>query len=261
MKPRLFLTYVAMSLTALMISADDWTWHDALIVPLPDGSHRIRLAGKSTVGISNTQPFRVVTASTWPAGLVPVFEIERDGRYELRRRPPAGRENTTDPLFFALAPLTEPDSGQLTGRWQIQSTNSNGGKHWTFFELTTYGERVVGRFDQNTDFRFGFITGGVWRSNALTLNAEYIQDRYQLEAAGRDGQLIGTWRKTDDSEHGWWTGTRAILKPSLPLDAKTMPLWEWHRTPDRSRRYGFDTNAAWEGWERTSEPLCRVWLP
>jgi hypothetical protein len=255
------LASTALYLAGMTVSADDWAWRDALIQSQPDGSHRIRLAGKSTGGNSNAQPFRVLTAAAWPAGLVPVFEVERDGRYELRRRPSAGRENTTDPLFFGLALITEPDSGRLAGRWQIQSTNDHGGKHWTFVELTSHGERVAGRFDQNTDFRFGFITGGVWRSNALTLNAEYIQDRYQLQAACLESKLIGTWRKTDDSEHGWWTGRRAVPNPPLPLDSKTVPLWEWQRTADRSRRYGIDTNVAWEGWERIPEPLCRVWLP
>lgn len=254
-----FLLIAALSLS---LSAADGSWRLATVEAQPDGSHRIQLSRETpTNRLAGPGFFRVITASTWPAGLVPIFAVEREGRLELRRRPPAGQENITDPLFFAFPPLGNTDAARLAGRWQIQSTNEYGDRNWTFFELTAERERVAGRFDQNTDYRFAFINGGTWRSNRLTLDIEYIQDRYQLEAEWKDGRLSGTWRRPDDSERGHWAGTRPEPDSGVPEVERSVPLWEWRRVTDGARRYGLDPELSLDGWERMPEPLCRVWLP
>jgi len=258
---RLGLTWLLLATLMFSTNAADWAWQMVELKTQPNGGHRLHLIPEATT--NHPAPlFRVITAPHWPADVISIFEVERDGRFELRRRPPAGRENTTDPLFFALPPEGDSNATRLAGRWQIQATNVHGGKHWTFFELTSEGRQVAGRFDQNTDYRFAFLTGGDWHTNHLRLDVEYIQDRYELTAELKDGKLIGTWRQPDDSEHGTWTGTRPAPAPtSRPSDATLgVPLWEWRRA-DGSRRYGIDSNWTEAGWEGIPEPLCRVWLP
>ncbi|MBN9693611.1 MAG: hypothetical protein J0M24_25475 [Verrucomicrobia bacterium] len=230
-------------------------WQALEFVLEPNGQHRARLHPTNSAPPGSRWVF---TASSWPAELVPIFEVERNGHRELRRRPPLGRENTTDPLFFARAPTHDPTATALAGRWQIQATNVHGGKHWTFLELTVESGKVAGRFDPHTDYRFAFMTGGDWKTNRLQLNVEYIQDRYELTADGRDGKLSGTWRQPDDSEHGTWTATRAPAP--APPTGRTEPLWEWRRA-DGIRRYGPASLNPGPEWERSPEPLCEVWLP
>src|SRR5688572_17015549 len=45
--------------------------------------------------------FLAICTNSWPAGLVPVFAVEKTNRVELRRRPALGQESFSEPLFFA----------------------------------------------------------------------------------------------------------------------------------------------------------------
>lgn len=242
------------------IGAADWEWRDAVLELLPDDSHRLRWTSPAASNSNAVVRLRLITSSTWPTGLVPVFEIERDGRYELRRHPMKGRENVSDPLFFALPPVSDADAVLIAGRWQIQATNEHGGRHWTSLELTSEFGHVAGRFEQNTDYRFAYITGGYWKPPELRLDAEYIQDHYELTARGASNRVSGTWRRPDDSERGTWAAVRRPAEPAIPIVEPTLPLWEW-RHRDGRRRYGVD--GIWTGadWERQTEPVCRVWRP
>ena len=56
--------------------------------------------------------FLALCSNEWAAGLAPIFIVEKTNRLELRRRPPRGRENFAEPLFFALPPEDEPGAGQ-----------------------------------------------------------------------------------------------------------------------------------------------------
>ena len=240
--------------------AADWEWREAVLELQPDESHRLRWTSRGTPASNGVTRLRLITSSTWPTGLIPVFEVERDGRYELRRRPMVGRENVSDPLFFALPPSSDADAVLMAGRWQIQATNEHGGRHWTSLELTAEFGRVAGRFEQNTDYRFASITGGEWKPPQLRLDAEYIQDRYELTARGVSNRLSGTWRRQDDSERGTWAAVRRPADPEVPPGEAALPLWEW-RHPDGRRRYSIDGDGAVAGWERQKEPVCRVWRP
>src|SRR5687767_1891668 len=44
--------------------------------------------------------FLAVCTNSWPAGLIPIFAIDKTNRVELRRRPALGQENFSEPLFF-----------------------------------------------------------------------------------------------------------------------------------------------------------------
>lgn len=208
--------------------------------------------------------FRAMTSPTWPPGMVPVFAVESDGRVQLRRLPMKGRENFTSPLFFALPPVEEPDAAALTGRWTLVSRSREGHSHRLAMELTVLGDRVAGRFDQDTDYRFGFITGGTWRSNRLEVAVEYINDRYTLtgaRAAGSTGKLDGEWLKKPDEDGGHWEATREVIETGLPDVSDMVPLMEWTRASDGARQYlTGDLNPGPE-WERATPPLCRVWPP
>lgn len=204
--------------------------------------------------------FRLVSFpdGRWPAGLMPIFAVEREGRVELRRLPPRGRENFTEPLGFLLPRPDEPDAARLAGWWDIVAVDAGGSRRWLGMELAVDGERVAGRLDPHTDYRFAHLTGGVWRTNRLTLAIEYVADRYELTATWSDGRLTGTWRRTDDGDHGTWEATRAAEAPALPDPADAVPLHAW-RDAEGNRRFGPAPGPPGGGWTREEPALGLVW--
>lgn len=201
--------------------------------------------------------FHAVVTNTWPAGLVPIFGIERTNTFELQRRPRRGKENGTEPLFFALPPEDEPEAAKLAGRWELEAVRFSGSKEYPVWELAIEGDRVSGRFDQNTDYRFAYLMGGTFRSNALELRIEYINDAYLIHGTWHDGKMKGRWRRADDSEEGPWEATRPNVR--LPTNGKIVNLYEFSRASDNARRYASETERLAPGWERATRPLCRVW--
>jgi len=210
---------------------------------------------------TNVVAFRAVAGRFWPAGLVPVFAVESNGRFELRRLPPLGRENFTDPLFFALPLADEPEVARVAGRWSCISRGAEGNQNRLTFEFAVLGERIAGRFDQDTDYRFAFITGGTWRTNGLELAVEHINDRYALTGSWRDGRLTGEWQQLPDGDRGTWEATRPRAEGIVPPESGAVALYEWRRGPDGARRYLLESEKADPGWERTAQPLGRVWPP
>lgn len=203
--------------------------------------------------------FLAVCTNNWPAGLVPVFAIEKTNRVELRRRPALGQENSSEPLFYALPPEDEPDATKIAGRWECLGIRASGTKEFFGWDLSIEGEKVAGRFDQFTDFRFGRIAGGTFRSNQLELRIEYIMDAYLVKGAWRDGKLKGDWTRVDESENGAWEATRPPA--ALPTSTNLVALYEWRRSTDNARRYLIEGEKLPDTWRRSTRPLCRVWKP
>jgi hypothetical protein len=201
--------------------------------------------------------FVAVVATEWPANLVPVFAVETAETFELRRLPPRGQENYTEPLFFALPPEDETNALKITGKWSGLAANAQRSNHSPDWELAIDGERVAGRFDPHGEYRVAFMSGGVFRSNRLQLTVEYINDRYILDGVWRHGRLSGTWRQVDESEHGTWEASRPASMPRVQGAANSIPLFEWKR--GKERRYSVLTNLHETGWQRSGRPLGRVW--
>ena len=220
-----------------------------------DGQERIVARAPSATSTS-APAFRAVVSSDWPAGLVPVFAVVDGASFQLRRLPSAGQETSTEPLFFALPPQDEPHAASIAGRWSCVSTNARGGRNYPQWELAVDGERLAGRFAPDGEYRVAFITGGTFRSNRFELNAEYGHDRYVLAGRWRNGNLAGTWRQTDQDEHGVWEATRPEPPPPFPQGTNLVALYEWRR--GNERRYSTETNLS-AGWQRAARPLCRVW--
>jgi hypothetical protein len=210
----------------------------------------------SAGGQDPTISFFAVVANKWPAGLLPLFAVESTNGFELRRRPKRGQENFTEPLFLALPPDDETQTARITGYWDCTALRQ-GSKEYVGIELTLDGESLSARFDQDTQYRFAFITGGTFRSNDLHLRVEYINDVYALEAIWETNSLKGTWRHAENGDSGTWEGSR--LPAKVPLQQGTVALYEWRRPTDGARIYLPQGNAAPEGWERNPHPLCRVW--
>src|SRR5690349_18018937 len=84
----------------------------------------LRFEGAKQNGVA----FHAVCTNEWPAGLVPIFEVERTNRIELRRRPELGMEVSSEPIFFALPPVDELEAAKITGRWECQAIRGNGSK-------------------------------------------------------------------------------------------------------------------------------------
>ena len=200
--------------------------------------------------------FLAVTTNTWPAGLVPIFAVEKTNRVELRRRAAAGQENSSEPLFFALPPADEPDAARIVGRWECLGTRGTGTKEFFGWDLAIDGENVTGRFDQFTDFRFARIAGASFRSNQFEMRLEYIMDAYVVKGVWCEGKLAGEWTRVDESENGVWEATRPAAM--LPPATNVVALYEWKR-PDGARQYLLESERAADGWQRATRPLCRVW--
>lgn len=200
--------------------------------------------------------FLAVTTNIWPAGLVPIFAVEKTNRVELRRYPARGEENSSEPLFYALPPGDEPDATKIAGRWECLGIRGTGTKEFFGWDLCIDGENVAGRFDQFTDFRFARIMGGTFRSNQFELRIEYIMDTYVVKGTWHEGRMKGDWTRVDESEGGTWEAARPkfILPPATNLVA----LYEWRRT-DGARRYLLENQRPGADWQRAPRPLCRVW--
>ena len=203
--------------------------------------------------------FLAVCTNSWPGGLVPIFAVEKTNRVELRRRPGLGQENSSEPLFYALPPVAEPEAVKLAGRWECLGTRASGSKEFFGWDLAIDGEKVAGRFDQFTDFRFGRIAGGTFRSNQLELRIEYIMDAYVVKGTWSEGKLKGHWTRVDDSENGTWEATRPSVQ--LPAATNLVALFEWRRPADEARHYLIQGETLAGDWQRNPQPLCRVWKP
>jgi len=201
--------------------------------------------------------FLAVVTNEWPTGLVPIFAVENPLGVELRRRGPAGEENTAEPLFFALPPEDEPDATKIAGRWECRAIRATDSRNYPVWELVAEKENISGRFDQNTEYRVASIAGGTFRSNRFELRVEYLRDAYVLTGDWRDGKLKGAWRRTDDEERGTWEATREESR--LPPSAEIVRLYEWQRTSDGAKRYAVDGEEMATDWRRSQRPLCRVW--
>ncbi|MCI0744723.1 MAG: hypothetical protein L0Y58_04880 [Verrucomicrobia subdivision 3 bacterium] len=201
--------------------------------------------------------FLAVCTNIWPAGLVPIFQMEKSNRFELRRQPARGQENSSEPLFFALPPPHDPDATRIAGRWECTGTRASGSREFFGWDLSVESGSIAGRFDQFTDFRFGRIAGGSFRSNQFDLRVEYIMDAYFVKGTLNTGKLTGTWTREDGSENGLWEATRPAVK--LPDMNNVAPLYEWRRGDD-ARWYAIEGQKLDTNWTRATQPLCRVWL-
>jgi hypothetical protein len=204
---------------------------------------------------------RAVTAPACPEGLVPIFLIETDTGYDLRRFPRRGQENSTDPIFFALPRPEEHEAPAIAGRWDGVATNGQGTQHYVTWELAAEGERLAGRFDQQTDYRFAFITGGTFRSNHFELKIDYQNAVYTMTGEWRERRLTGTWRTVEGNDGGSWAAKKFSVIAELPSTNLVANLYEWRKRDTTQRRYSLDDDPADDGWQRTPLPLCRVWRP
>jgi hypothetical protein len=200
--------------------------------------------------------FLAVTTNVWPAGLVPIFAVEKTNRVELRRRPAVGEENSSEPLFYALPPDDEPEATKIAGRWECMGVRGAGTKEFFGWDLCLDGENVAGRFDQFTDFRFARIVGGAFRSNQFEMRIEYIMDAYHVKGMWRDGRMKGEWNRVDESENGAWEATRP--KWVVPPATNLVAFYEWRRG-DNARCYRLQDEKPGSEWQREARPLCRVW--
>lgn len=208
---------------------------------------------------ANLKPvFRAYIATRWPSGLVPVFQVEKPDRTELRRLPPKGQEGFTEPLFFALPLETEPNSALIAGHWELSATKLERRSVFTGWELSAFTNVVSGRFDQTTDYRFASITSGIFSSNQLELKVEYIEDKFILHGLLEGGKLSGTWRKTNgDPEEGIWSAGRAADVPLYKTAANPVLLFEWEEKGQFI--HAPETPLTPAGWKKL-QPLARIWL-
>ncbi len=221
------------------------------------GTEHFTLASKNVTEPGRIPVFRAVTARHWPAGLVPIFSVSRRGRVELRRFPPAGQEGLTEPLFFAVCPENEGTDPRILGRWECRAQYSDGAEEFFYFEFTAQGDRVVGRFDVETDFRFASVERGRLTPNGIDLEVRYIAAEYLLKGTWDDSALQGTWKHRSEEEHGTWRAERLGKAPSWDR-AGLLPLWVY-RDSEKRLRYRVGDEAVDPTWERISEPLCWVW--
>ncbi|MDX1953175.1 MAG: hypothetical protein SFY81_13420 [Verrucomicrobiota bacterium] len=208
--------------------------------------------------------FRAFKTNFWPHGLIPIFLVERKGQVRLQSLPPRGQEHLIEPLFFALPPTHAASNTLLAGRWEITAWR-NGSTLPIGLELAADGDTVSGRFDQNTDYRFAFIsnarltkTNSITHSHLFTFKVDYVADQFDLSAELTPAGLKGIWKKSDGSEEGAWTAIRPKFSP-LQLPPDPIPLYEWRRASDNFHRYSIEDLPS--GWIRSDQPFCLVWKP
>jgi hypothetical protein len=146
----------------------------------------------------------------------------------------------------------------LVGRWECTATRSNGSESWFVWELASDGNRLSGRFDQGTEYRVAFLTGGEVHSNRVTLTVEYIEARYELTGEWQTNRMFGSWRQLGEEERGRWRATAIPSMETGLTNTEGVPLFEFRR--GRARRYLPAPRSPGPDWERAARPLGRVWL-
>ena len=257
------MVYVLSALVAVI--ADD-SRHQSLTaifdMPTQEGGTRLGvqrgLKAPLHQGASEARPrFFALISQTWPSGFIPIYQTRRkDGSMKLSRRLTQGRENFVEPLFFALPPTDEPQVGEISGRWSCEATHHDGTIDFLHWEITLVGHTIVGRFDQDTDYRFAWITEGSFHDPLILLNAEYIDAQYQLRGKLSEGFLQGTWRHLEDDDGGTWQAKPVSSNMSVDplLDTATLFVYEDALSHQQAWQVG-DPQA------KNGSALCRVWIP
>ena len=211
----------------------------------------------NSVGIA----WHAVVTNTWFPGLVPIFGLAKARSFELRRHPPSGQENITEPLFFALPRPDESEAHLISGKWTVDAVRSTGSKAFLGWEFAVDGDGLEGRFDQEGEYRFGFITGGTFASNRVEIQVEYYDDRYLLTGNLAGERFTGTYRHLTADETGTWEAWRELphVKPSGSHEV--VALYEWTRSSDQARAYYNEGTRPEGDWVRAPRPLCQVWQP
>lgn len=231
---------------------------------LTNGSHVFLTAAQKMFpdyrAFPQTESFRAVVTRSWVAGLIPVFEKEQNGEHLLSRLPPTGQEHLVEPIFFALPPSDDPSVRAIVGRWQINATNSDGSSRQFAWELTAQGEKIVGRFDPDTDYRFALINSGRWKTNTIELRVTYVGEEYRVHGQLDDQTLSGVWKQVDGDQQGTWTGRRGDAPP-LPISENLAArnLYKWRLPTTTTVRYGVKAPDEEKGWLR-GEVICQVWV-
>lgn len=208
-----------------------------------------------TAGIA----FHAVVTNTWFPGLVPLFGIQRAGTWQLRRRPPSGQENITEPLFFALPCEDEPEAHRISGKWSLEALRSTDSKAILGWEFAVDRDQLEGRFDQEGEYRYGFITGGNFLSNRVEVRVEYLNDQYLLTGILKEGRLSGDYKHLNGDETGTWQAWRELPTVRPSKLAEIVSLFEWTRSSDNARAYYLEGIKPEGEWQRSPRPLARVW--
>jgi hypothetical protein len=211
------------------------------------------------VAATNSPAFRAVQGPNWPAGLVPVFAVEKPGGWELRRHPSRGQEEFSEPFFFGLPAAGESASASTAGRWEINATRNDGSTLRLAIELAEHHGRLAGRFDQTTDYRFAQITGGTTDGDRLELDIKYINDEFRLLTARAGDRWKGRWTRRDESEGG----ALELFRQSAPKPIAADPFALFEARPQQGdanvRRYLLAGEPVPAGWARATNALVRVW--
>lgn len=200
--------------------------------------------------------FRAVFSRKGVAGCVPVYRVPHGEVFELRRTPPRGLEADADPVFHAWPASDERDSARVSGRWEVRAVRADGSRLRFGMDLGAVRGSLVGRFDPDTDYRFARIPSGSWDGDALNLEVQHIQDRFEIRVRVEGERLTGRWRHEDGSEQGEWTAERA-MGPSVPREEELEDLLGW-TGPGGVRTWRPRSRPPGTDWTPDVVVLCRV---
>lgn len=207
--------------------------------------------------VDDSPIFFAVKSRTWPNGLIPIYQSkQKNGGSVLTRRLTHARENFVDPLFFAFPPQNESNTAELSGRWSCEAVHNDGSIDFLHWEMTVEDGVVVGRFDQDTDYRFAWLMEGRFNDPHILLKAEYIDAKYELKGNLTDGKLQGTWKHHEGADGGTWKAepSETIFTTPDLMVAVTLYVIEDKKSRHQSILVSGKPPA-------NSKPLCKVWLP
>lgn len=253
---------VMFSLSSLAENIESQKLSAIFKIPTKENGFKLSLKGNdeytSHPSSSKSNPlFFAVTSHTWPSGLIPIYQTrQKDGTMQLTRRLTHGRENFVEPLFFALPLKKESHVAEISGRWSCEATHRDGNIDFMHWEITLIENAIVGRFDQDTDYRFAWLMEGHFNDPFIQLKAEYIDAKYELTGKLSKGQLEGTWRHLEDDDGGTWLAKPVDSVMSFDPTLNTVPLFVI--------KNGQSNQPLWQiGGEKpdTGSALCRIWSP
>lgn len=188
--------------------------------------------------------------------LIPIYARKEGRETMLETNVPA--DGNSSPAFYALPIRTNTVADartSVTGPWQCRVKES-GEKDWEIqfaLELTQEGPTLRGKA-ATEEIRNGQVKDGIVR---FTVSSE--NEMFDLEGHLENGKLVGKVHEPAKHFDGVWEAERLVSGLATFTSPAVVPLYEYRSSADGKRLYSTEPSLADVNWQRSSQPICRVW--
>lgn len=179
--------------------------------------------------------------------LIPVFQNDNS---ELQLK----TESENKPLFYAL-PANHKFENAFLGKWE---TKINFEAFDNSFHLSINNES--GTYTAKSDKSNFEISNLLLKNDALSLTITHPEGVYTLKGKVLNGYILGNWTKKDSRLTGSWDAIFVGKKWWAQYSPDVVSLYEFNNKKTGEFFYVTVTGKLEKDWERSSKPLCKVWV-